>query len=128
MDTLPLVSPDQVGLSAARLARISAWMKGWVDSGKLPGLLKRFETKTLDIWKKHGIRPTGFWTVLIGDGNNDLHYMLAWESLAEREQKWNAFQADPEWHKARDESEKDGLFIANIKTSFLRPTAFSAIR
>jgi len=39
MDTLPLVSPDQVGLSAARLARISTWMKGWCDSGKLPGLL-----------------------------------------------------------------------------------------
>jgi len=39
MDTLPLVSPEQVGLSAARLARISQWMKGWVDSGKLPGLL-----------------------------------------------------------------------------------------
>ena len=94
--------------------------------GKLPALLKRFETKTLDIWKKHGIRPTGFWTVLIGDGNNDLHYLLAWELLAEREQKWNAFQADPEWHKARDESEKDGLIIANIKTAFLRPTAFSA--
>jgi hypothetical protein len=54
--------------------------------------------------------------------------MLAWESLAEREQKWNTFQADPEWHKARDESEKDGLLIANIKTSILRPTAFSAIR
>ncbi|HEY4171122.1 MAG TPA: serine hydrolase domain-containing protein [Reyranella sp.] len=39
MDTLPLVSPEQVGLSAARLARVSDWMKGWVDSGKLPGLL-----------------------------------------------------------------------------------------
>lgn len=39
MDTLPLVSPEQVGLSAARLARISTWMKAWVDSGKLPGLL-----------------------------------------------------------------------------------------
>jgi CubicO group peptidase (beta-lactamase class C family) len=38
MDTLPLVSPDQVGLSAARLSRISSWMKGWVDSGRLPGL------------------------------------------------------------------------------------------
>jgi CubicO group peptidase (beta-lactamase class C family) len=37
MDTLPLVSPDQVGLSAKRLANISAWMRGWVDSGKLPG-------------------------------------------------------------------------------------------
>ena len=74
--------------------------------GRLPALLKRFETKTLEIWKKHGIRPTGFWTVLIGDGNNDLHYLLAWESLAEREQKWNAFQADPEWHQgARRERE-----------------------
>jgi len=39
MDTLPLTSPEQVGLSAARLARVSEWMKGWVDSGKLPGLL-----------------------------------------------------------------------------------------
>jgi CubicO group peptidase (beta-lactamase class C family) len=38
MDTLPLVSPDQVGLSAARLSRISSWMQGWVDSGRLPGL------------------------------------------------------------------------------------------
>jgi CubicO group peptidase (beta-lactamase class C family) len=38
MDTLPLVSPDQVGLSAARLARVSGWMKGWVDSGRLAGM------------------------------------------------------------------------------------------
>src|SRR3954464_3553007 len=96
--------------------------------GKLPALLKRFETKTLDVWKKHGIRPTGFWTVLIGDGNNDLHYLLAWPSLAERGQKWAASRADPQGHKARDEGEKDGLIIANIKPSFLRPTPLSAIR
>ncbi|HSH99581.1 MAG TPA: serine hydrolase domain-containing protein [Reyranella sp.] len=38
MDTLPLVSPDQVGLSAARLSRISGWMQAWVDSGRLPGM------------------------------------------------------------------------------------------
>jgi CubicO group peptidase (beta-lactamase class C family) len=38
MDTLPLVAPDQVGLSAARLGRITKWMKGWVDSGRLPGM------------------------------------------------------------------------------------------
>ena len=38
MDTLPLVAPEQVGLSAPRLARITSWMKGWVDSGKLPGM------------------------------------------------------------------------------------------
>ena len=96
--------------------------------GKLPALLKRFEEQTLKIWDKHGIKQAGFWTVLVGNGNNDLHYLLAWDSLADRETKWNAFQADPAWHKARDESEKDGLLIANINSSFLRPTAFSAVK
>ena len=96
--------------------------------GRLPALLKRFEEQTLKIWEKHGIKQLGFWTVLVGDGNNDLHYMLAWDSLADRETKWNAFQADPAWHKARDESEKDGLLIANINSAFLRPTAFSAVK
>jgi CubicO group peptidase (beta-lactamase class C family) len=39
MDTLPLVAPDQVGLSAARLDRVRHWMKGWVDSGRLAGMV-----------------------------------------------------------------------------------------
>jgi hypothetical protein len=60
-------------------------------SGRLPALLKRFETTTLELWKRHGIRQAGFWTVLVGEGGNqDLHYLLAWESLAEREAKWNS--------------------------------------
>jgi NIPSNAP len=57
-------------------------------AGKLPALLKRFEDYTLKIWEQHGIRHAGFWTVLVGDGSNDLHYLLAWESLAEREKVW----------------------------------------
>lgn len=65
--------------------------------GRLPNLLKRFETITLDMWKKHGIRPAGFFTTLVGESNQELTYLLEWDSLAEREQKWNAFQADPAW-------------------------------
>jgi hypothetical protein len=96
--------------------------------GKLPALLSRFENHTLKIWERHGIKQAGFWTVLVGDGNHDLLYMLAWESLADREAKWNAFQADPAWHQVRDASERDGPIIANIKSAFLRPTAFSAVK
>ena len=73
--------------------------------GRLPALLKRFENHTTKIWEKHGIKQAGFWTVLIGDGNHDLHYFLAWESLADREQKWAKFQADPAWISARADSE-----------------------
>jgi NIPSNAP len=95
---------------------------------RLPALLKRFEDHTLKIFAKHGIRQAGFWTVLVGDGNHDLHYLLAWESLAERETKWTAFLADPAWIKVRGDSEKDGPIIANIKSAFLKPTAFSAVQ
>jgi len=61
--------------------------------GRLPALQKRFETITLKIWEKHGIRQAGFWTTLVGESNQELIYLLAWESLADREKKWNAFQA-----------------------------------
>ena len=59
--------------------------------GRLPALLKRFENTTLKLWEKHGIRPVGFFTTLVGESNQELTYFLAWESLAEREKKWNAF-------------------------------------
>src|ERR1700677_92736 len=95
---------------------------------RLSALLKRFETNTLRIWEKHGIRQAGFWTTVIGESNYDLTYLLAWESLAEREQKWSAFQSDPEWIAARNDSEKDGPIVANVTNSILQPTAFSSVR
>jgi hypothetical protein len=95
--------------------------------GRLPALLKRFETITLNIWKKHGIRQAGFWTVQVGDNNNELYYLLAWESLGERQQKWDAFQADPEWIAKRAETERDGPIVQAIKNVMLQPTAFSSV-
>ena len=95
---------------------------------RLPALLKRVETKTLRIWEKHGIRQAGFWTTVIGESNQELTYLLAWESLAEREQKWSAFISDPEWLAARDETEKDGAIVANVVNSILQPTSFSSVR
>jgi hypothetical protein len=43
--------------------------------GRLPDLMKRFDTITLKLWDKHGIRQAGFWTTLIGDSNHSLTYM-----------------------------------------------------
>ncbi len=96
--------------------------------GRLPALLKRFETVTLKLFEKHGIRPVGFFTTLIGESNQELTYFLAWESLAEREIRWTAFTTDPEWLAARAKSEEDGQIVANITSQLLTPTAFSAMR
>lgn len=96
--------------------------------GRLPALLNRFDTVTLGIWERHGIRQAGFWTVEIGDNNHDLYYLLEWETLAEREAKWAAFMADPEWQEKRALSEKDGPIVTNISNLILRPTAFSSVQ
>jgi hypothetical protein len=96
--------------------------------GRLPDLNKRFETITLKIWERHGIRPVGFWTVVIGESNHILYYMLAWTDLAERERVWNRFAADPEWLAARAESEKNGPLITHLTSSILAPTAYSAMK
>jgi hypothetical protein len=96
--------------------------------GRLPDLLKRFDTITLKIFERHAIKQAGFWTVLVGDSNMALYYMLQWESLADREKKWNAFQADPEWHTKRAETEKNGPIVAKVVNSFLQPTSFSSVK
>jgi hypothetical protein len=96
--------------------------------GKLPDLLARFRDLTLGLWEKHQIQQVGFWTVVVGENSNDLIYMLAWESLADRDERWGKFAADPDWISGRAASEADGPIVVSVANSFLRATDFSAIR
>ncbi|MBI37469.1 MAG: NIPSNAP family protein [Alphaproteobacteria bacterium] len=96
--------------------------------GRLPDLLNRFENITLDLWQKHGIKQAGFWTTAIGESNQTLYYMLEWESLADREKKWDAFQNDEEWLRKRAETEKNGTLVASVSNSILQPTSFSSVK
>ena len=96
--------------------------------GRLPALLARFQNHTLKLWDKHGIRQAGFWTTLVGESNQELTYLLAWESLAERETKWAAFMADPDWIAARAASEADGPILLSASNQLLTPTAFSSVK
>ena len=96
--------------------------------GRVSALNHRFKTITLKLWEKHGIRPVGFWTTLIGRSNQALYYLLEWEDLAERDRKWNAFAADSDWLNARAETEKDGPIVARVTNEILTPTSYSKIR
>jgi hypothetical protein len=96
--------------------------------GRLPALHQRFETITLKLFEKYGIEQVGFWTTLVGQSNQALTYMLKWESLAEREAKWNAFASDPEWIAGRAQSEAEAIIVERIENQFLTPTAYSALR
>jgi len=85
--------------------------------GRLPKLLARMESDTLPLWEKHGIRPVGFFTTLVGESASDLTYLLAWNSFA-----------DPDWKAKRADSEKDGPLVANISNTLLSPTSFSLLK
>jgi len=95
---------------------------------RLPALLERFRSTTLGFFQKYGIEQIGFFTTLVGSSNHSLTYMIKWESLAERETKWNAFQSDQEWIAKRAATEADKPIVERIENCFLTPTAFSALR
>ena len=95
--------------------------------GRLPALNDRFANHTLGFFQKHNIHVVGFWTEEIGT-SNQLVYMLGYDSLADRETKWAAFQSDPDWHQVRAESEQDGPINARVRNIILRPTAYSPMQ
>ncbi len=95
-------------------------------SGKIDALNTRFREHTNKLFKKHGMDIIGFW---IDTKRPDvLVYMLAYPSKEARQKSWDAFQADPEWKKAKDESEKDGKLVDNVEQMFLTPTDYSPIK
>ena len=63
----------------------------------MAALLTRFEHQTLPIMVRHGILQVGFWTTIVGRSEQHLTYLLAWESLAQRQEQWDAFESDAEW-------------------------------
>jgi len=118
---------DRLPMQARRTSMIYELRIYEVVPGRLPDLNRRFETITTKIWDRLGIKQAGFWTADVGT-SNELIYLLAWESLAEREQKWNTFQADPEWIEKRAQTEANGPIVARVRNSFLRPTSYSSVQ
>ena len=97
--------------------------------GNVPKVLDRFENVVFDFWDKYGIKSVGFWTTYIGESNMDVTYLLQWDSLAERQEKWDAFQSDPDWIKRRAETEVNtGPLVGSYSNQILQPTKFSNLK
>jgi NIPSNAP len=104
---------------------IYEWRVYEVIPGRKKLLYERFAKHTVRLFEKHGMKVVGFWENVIGGRTNTLYYMLAFESLGHLEEAWRGFSADPEWHEAVRDSEKDGPIVASITNLILKPTSFS---
>ena len=98
-----------------------------IPPSRMKDINDRFANHTTRIWKRLGIRPVGFWENVTGP-NNTLTYILAWESLEERQRKWDAFVSDPEWLKVVEETGKNGQIVLKLNTTIMKPTKYSAMQ
>jgi len=97
--------------------------------GRLDALNKRFREHTNRLFEKHGMELVGYWTPVEGpESENTLIYILAYPSREARDAAWQAFRDDPEWQKAREESERDGKIVEKVESKVLTPTDYSPIK
>ena len=92
--------------------------------GRKADVLTRFRDHTMGFFRKHGIHVVGFWETAVGEVD-ELIYITRYESWEEREKKWGAFQADPEWNRVRAKSHEHGWIVEHISTALLTATDFS---
>jgi hypothetical protein len=99
------------------------------EPGKLDALNARFRNHTTKLFEKHGMTNIGYWTPADGDRSKDtLIYVLAHDSREAAEKSWQRFRSDPDWIKAKTESEAAGPIVKKVESVFLTPTDYSEMR
>jgi hypothetical protein len=123
----------------------------------LDNLHARFRDHTMKLFEKHGITNLAYWTLDKSDkatvgklltansptgqekseadakspaGPEALVYLLAHPSVEARNKAFDAFRADPDWVKAKGESEKAGSLTAKdgVKSLMLKATDYSPMK
>lgn len=97
--------------------------------GKMKALHARFRDHTCALFKKHGITIVGFWSPIDAkEAERKLIYLLAYPSKAAADTSWKGFRTDPDWIKAKAESEKDGTLVEKIESVYMNPTDYSPLK
>jgi hypothetical protein len=96
---------------------------------QLQMLHERFSGAEIPIFHRSGVNPILYADTLIGPEMPNLTYVIPFATLADREKAWDAFNADPEWIKARADSiARGGQIVDYNNISLWRATAYSPIQ
>ena len=97
--------------------------------GKLPALQVMMEKMALPTFEKYGMQFIGAWSVISGEQDGTLIYLLAFDSLDDRMKKWEDFHKDEWWNSQKKLThEKEGPLVARQTTTFLKPAAYSPLK
>jgi hypothetical protein len=90
--------------------------------------VEMFHSGEFELFKNAGFHPVFFGDALIGPILPNLHYMLAFNSLAELDAQWDVFRNDPAWKKLSGNPRYSfDNIVDNITNLVLSPLACSQI-
>jgi hypothetical protein len=99
------------------------------NDGKLDALHARFRNHTLKLFEKHGMKNVAYWRPTDDPlKSNTLIYVLRHASREAADKSWAAFRKDPDWLKARGESEKDGALVKGVVAVFMDAADYSPMK
>jgi NIPSNAP len=85
--------------------------------GKMAAIHQRFESVTLNLFKKHQIQVVDFWED--AQGKETLYYILEYPDIETRNTRWNSFTTDSEWVSAKADSEQSGPIVESVEQYFM---------
>lgn len=110
-------------------ARVFEMRTYYANPGKMEAMHARFKNHTCKLFEKHGMQLIGFWSPTDEKQAQEVMiYILAYPSKEAADKSWKAFREDPEWLKAKAESEKDGALVKKVESVWLKGTPYSALK
>jgi NIPSNAP len=110
-------------------ARVFELRTYYANPGKMDALHARFREHTNKLFEKHGMTIIAFWSPTDSkEAERKLIYILAFPSKEAADKSWKAFREDPDWIKAKAESEKDGVLVEKVESTYMKATDYSPIK
>lgn len=95
----------------------------YTHPGRMPNLLARFRDHTCKLFEKNGIGNVGYWVA--ENDPNCLIYIVRHPDGDAMKANWDKFRNDPEWVKAKGDSEADGPIVERLTSVTMTPTDFT---
>lgn len=126
-DYCPALEASPVEVGGGRIFELRVYQAP--SEWQLNGVHQRFAGPEIPIFHRCGIMPILFASAISGPSLPNLTYLTPFASLAAREKAWSTFQADAEWHTARQESiDQHGFTPRVITTSLFKASGYSPVR
>jgi NIPSNAP len=126
MITLPAAADEPKPAADHRVFEMRTY---YANPGKMAALHARFRDHTCKLFEKHGMTVIGFWSPIDKEKSEEvLVYLLAFPSKEAADKAWKEFRDDPDWKKARAESEKDGVLVKKVESVYLTATDYSKLK